>query len=150
MRYMRLLMLLLCLGGCAGMPGREPIQVAVAGLESLPGEGMEARMLLKLRVQNPNDTPIEYDGISLKLEVQGKTFATGVSDARGSIPRFGEGVIEVPMTVSAMSFTFHAFGMMRNGGSIDKLDYRLSGRLGGSAFGAQSFASEGQLSLPGR
>ncbi len=33
----------------------------------------------KLRVQNPNDSAIEYDGVYLKLEVLDKTFATGVS-----------------------------------------------------------------------
>lgn len=152
MSYLRRLLILIaaaCLSACASLPGREPVQVAVAGLDALPGEGLEARMLLKLRVQNPNEVPLDYDGVSLKLELNGRTFATGVSDAKGTIPRFGETVIEVPVTVSAVRIAMHAFGMVRDGGSMDKLDYRLSGRLGGPLFGSMSFASEGQLSLPG-
>src|SRR6516225_5984794 len=78
------------LAACAGMPGREPAQVTVADIESIPGEDLEMRMMVKLRVQNPNDTPIEYNGIYLKLEVLDRTFATGVSDEHGTIPRFGE------------------------------------------------------------
>lgn len=57
-------------------------------------------MLLKLLVQNPNDAPLDYDGVSLKLEVNGKTFVTGVSDGRSTIPRFGEAMIAVPVTMS--------------------------------------------------
>ena len=50
----------LILGSCAALTARDPLQVTVAGIESLPGEGMEARILVKLRVQNPNDVAIEY------------------------------------------------------------------------------------------
>ena len=74
----------------------------MAGIEPMQGQGMELRMLVKLRIQNPNDAPIEYDGVSVKIDVQGKTFATGVSDESGSVPRFGESVISVPVTTSAM------------------------------------------------
>ena len=68
--------------GCASMQKREPLQVTVAGVEPMKGEGMELRMMVKLRVQNPNDAPIDFNGVSVTMEVQGKTFATGVSDAR--------------------------------------------------------------------
>ncbi len=44
-------------------------------------------MLVKLRVQNPNDAPIEYDGVYIRLDVIDKTLATGVSDQRGVVPR---------------------------------------------------------------
>src|SRR5262245_46061720 len=92
----------LALGGCAGMSGREPVQVSVAGIDPLPGQGLEMRMMVKLRVQNPSETPVEYDGVFVKLEVLEKTFASGVSDEKGSVPRFGESVINVPVTVSTL------------------------------------------------
>jgi hypothetical protein len=82
------------------MPAGDPVQITVAGIEPMAGEGLEMRMMVSLRVQNPNDTQIDYDGTYVKLIVQGKTFATGVSDASGSVPRFGEAVIAVPVTVS--------------------------------------------------
>ncbi len=52
----------LMLGGCAGLT-REPVSVTVVGLDPLVGQGLEMRFSLKLRVQNPNDAPIEYDGM---------------------------------------------------------------------------------------
>jgi len=137
----------LLLGGCATLPNREPIQVSVAGIEPLPGEGMEIRMRVKLRVQNPNEAAIDYDGVSLKLDVQGQTYASGVSDARGSIPRFGEAVIEVPMTISTLRVALQAVGHMRDGKAPEKLKYKLKGRLGGGTFGSMNFETEGELDL---
>src|SRR6187401_2186674 len=102
----------LILGACASLPGRDPLQVSVAGIESLPGEGLEMRMLVKLRIQNPNDAPVEYDGVYVKLDVQDKTFATGVSSERGSVPRFGESVIGVPVSVSTLRVAAHALGFL--------------------------------------
>jgi hypothetical protein len=81
--------------GCAGLGLREPLDVNLVGLEPLEGQGMEARFAAKIRVQNPNDAAIDFDGISLTLDVRGERFATGVSDARGTVPRFGEAVTVV-------------------------------------------------------
>jgi LEA14-like dessication related protein len=139
----------LLLTACASLQRRDPLQVTVAGIEPMQGEGMELRMLVKLRVQNPNDTPIDYDGVSLKLDVQGKTFATGVSDESGSVPRFGEAVISVPVTASAMRMVRQAFGMM--GGKetgLEKVSYSLTGKLNGPTFGAVRFETKGDLELP--
>ena len=138
----------LMLSACASLPGHEPIQVAVAGIESLPGgEDLEVRMLVKLRVQNPNESPIDYDGVSLRLDVQGQTYASGVSAERGTIPRFGEAVIAVPVTISTVRVALQVFELMRDGKAPEKLKYKLNGRLGGSVFGSMSFATEGELDL---
>jgi len=138
----------LILGACAGMPGREPLQVTVADVDSIPSEGLEMRMMVKLRVQNPNDSPVDYDGVYLKLIVSDKTLATGVSDERGSVPRFGESVIAVPVTVSLLRMGVYALGML--GGSIpEKIHYKMEGKLNGPAFGSSNFQSQGDLMVPG-
>ena len=139
---------LLALGGCAGMSGRDPVQVSVAGIESLPGEGLEMRMMVKLRVQNPGETPVEYDGVYVKLEVLDKTFVTGVSDERGSIPRFGESVISVPVTVSTLRVALNTLGFVLGDKPAEKVRYKLSGKLAGPSFGSTSFQSAGELALP--
>ncbi len=137
------------LAACAGLPGREALQVNVADVESLSGEGFEFRMLVKLRVQNPNDSPVEYDGVYLKLDVLDKTFATGVSDERGTIPRFGEVLVTVPVTVSTLNLVRHTLGMVIDGKPPEKLNYRLEGKLNGPMFGSTRFQSQGELALPG-
>ncbi len=143
-----LLLATLMLSACASMPSHDPLQVTVAGVESIPGEGMELRMLVKLRVQNPNDTPIEFDGVSLNLDVMGRDFASGVSDQAGTVPRFGEAIIAVPVTVSLMRMARQVLGML-DGKPVDKVTYSMSGKLhGASMFGTQRFTSKGEFDLP--
>jgi LEA14-like dessication related protein len=127
--------------------GHDPLQVTVLGVEPLESQGMELRMLVKLRVQNPNDAPIDYNGVALEMNVQGKTFATGVSDASGSVPRFGESVITVPVTVSAFHMLGEAFQLMHAGGA-GKITYEMKGKLNGSGFSSTHFQSRGELDLP--
>jgi len=139
--------LALTLGGCAGLPSKDPLQVTVAGVESLPGEGMELRLLVKLRVQNPNPAPIDYRGAYLKLEVQGKTFATGVTGEQGTLPGYGEAVIGVPVTVSVLRMVRQVAGML-DGQPVDRITYEMSGKLEGGPFGTERFRASGDFELP--
>jgi hypothetical protein len=135
---------------CAALQTRDPLQVTVAGIEPMQGQGMELRMLVKLRVQNPNDVPVDYNGVSVKIDVQGNTFATGVSDESGSIPRFGESIVSVPVTASAMRMVRGALDMMGGKGppGTGKVSYSLTGKLHGSIFSSVTFESKGDLELP--
>jgi LEA14-like dessication related protein len=139
----------LSLSACATIPGQEPLQVTVADIESMGGEGLELRMMVKLRVQNPNDSPVEYDGVYIKVEVLDRTFATGVSDQRGTVPRFGETIVAVPLTVSTLRVVLGAFDVIGGNQSIEKVNYRLEGKLDGVGWGSHRFHATGQLSLPG-
>lgn len=136
------------LGACTTMPGRDPVQVSVVDIESLPGEDLELRMMVRLRVQNPNDAPVEYNGVYVKLDVQDKTFATGVSDERGSIPRFGEAIISVPVTISMMRMAVYALRML-DGKPVDRIRYKLDGKLDGPTFGSTRFQTQGEFALLG-
>ena len=138
---------LVALGGCASLPHQDPIQVTVAGIESLPGEGMEVRMLVKLRVQNPNEAPIDYTGTYLKLDVLERTFATGVSSEAGSVPGFGEAVIAVPVTVSVLRMVRQVVGIL-DGQPVERISYAMSGKLNGGMFGTRRFSAKGDFELP--
>ena len=70
-RLLSVCLLMLTLAGCAAFFKHDPLNVQVAGIQPLPGEGLELRMAVKLRVQNPNDRPLDYDGIALELEIHG-------------------------------------------------------------------------------
>jgi LEA14-like dessication related protein len=134
------------LSGCAALGLREPVQVHVVGMEPLPGEGMEARMALKLRVQNPNESALDYDGISVTLEMRGMTFATGVSGETGSVPRYGETVISVPVSVPAIAVIRQMVAAAS--GDPTRMEYALRGRLSGAGWGSTRFESKGELQLP--
>ena len=139
----------LLLAACAGMPGSEPVQVTVVDIESIPGEDLEIRMMVKLRVQNPNNSPIEYDGVYLQMDVLGNTFATGVSSQRGTVAPFGESLIEVPVSASTLRMAFTALGMLGSGKPIEKVTYQMRGKLSGPMFGSTTFQSQGEIALPG-
>jgi hypothetical protein len=134
------------LAGCASIGGRDPLNVALAGVDSLPGEGLEVRMAVKLRVQNPNDEALDYNGVALTLELRGLDFASGVSDASGSVPRFGETVLVVPVTVSGYAMAKQALTFAM--GDRSKVNWVARGKLSGSGFGGVRFESKGEFDLP--
>lgn len=147
-RLITIMLLALSLAACAAFSTRDPLIVQVAGIQPLPGEGLELRMLVKLRVQNPNDTVIDYRGVALDLEVNGRRLASGVSDQQGSVPRFGESVLSVPVTVSALSAARQALGLAEHLGQ-DEVPYVLRGKLAGGLLGTQRFVEKGTLDLSG-
>ncbi len=129
------------------MSGRDPLQVTVAGIEPLEGQGMELRLNVKLRVQNPNDAPVEYNGVTVTMDVQQKTFASGVTDASGTVPRFGETVIDVPVTVSSARIMHHAMEMMM-GARSSKIEYEMKGKLANGTFNTTRFSAKGSFDMP--
>jgi LEA14-like dessication related protein len=137
----------LVLAGCASFQRTEPIDVIMAGVEPLQGQGLELRMLVKLRIQNPNDLPLEFNGVSVRLDVQGKRFATGVSDAAGSVPRFGETIVSVPVSIPVLRIARQAIDAMAHE-YRGKLTYEMTGRLAGPAFASVHFSSKGEFALP--
>jgi Late embryogenesis abundant protein len=138
----------LLLPACALMPGIERLRVSVVGIEPMAGQGLELRFKLRLRVLNPNDTPVVYDGVFVELDLQGRNFASGVSDLQGTVPRFSEQVLEVPITVSALGALRQMLGLAHSGAWPENLAYELRGKIGGPAFQALRFESKGELSLP--
>ncbi|KIU52625.1 MULTISPECIES: LEA type 2 family protein [Pseudomonas] len=141
------LLLALSLSACALLQGRDPLTISVIGIEPLPGQDLEMRMAVKLRVQNPNETPIDYNGVALNLEVNGQPLATGVSDQHGSIGRYDEAVLSIPVSITAFSMLRQAVGLSRVS-NLDGMPYVLRGKLAGGAFGTMRFTDSGRLALP--
>lgn len=135
------------LAACAAMPGQDPLKVTLAGVEPLQGEGMEARFAVKLRVVNPNDSSIDFDGLALELFVRGMSLGAGASDTKGTIPRFGETVLTVPVTVSAIAMLRQVMSFA--GGDRSKVTFSVNGKLGGVGFGGMRFSTQGEFELPG-
>jgi hypothetical protein len=134
------------LAGCAGWPGGEALRVTLVDASALPGEGMELRLALKLRVQNPNAAAIEFQGVSVTLDLRGSTLASGVSPEAGTVPGYAERVITVPVSVSALAALRQVLDVV--GGETGRgFDYVLRGRLGGGLTG-YPFEARGTLELP--
>ena len=134
------------LPGCVAFMRHEPVRVTLAGLDPLTSEGMEVRMTVKLRVQNPNDVPLDFDGISVELDVDGATLASGVSSERASVPRYAETVVAVPVSISAVAVLRQMLGMAR--GRTTSVRYALRGQLGRTGGGSTRFNSSGDIDFP--
>ena len=117
----------LCLGvllsACSTFGQRDPLRIDLVGLEPLPGQGMEMRFMVKLRVQNPNDEPIEYNGIALALAVNGQPLA-------------------------AFSAFRQAWGLSNNAPTRG-MPYVVKGKLAGGLFGTVRFSEKGTLDFSG-
>ncbi|MHA6495329.1 LEA/WHy family protein [Pseudomonas borbori] len=137
-------LLLLGLSACSSFGPRDPLHIDLVGLEPLPGEGLEMRFAVKLRIQNPNDDAISYNGVALQLAINDQPLANGVSAQRGQVPRFGEALISVPVTISAYSVMRQAWGVAGYQ-EKDGLQYHLRGKLAGGLFGSARFSDSGTL-----
>lgn len=132
------------LAGCASLSGRDPLRVELAGIEPLSSEGLELRLAIKLRVQNPNDAAIGFDGAALDLEVDGRTLASGVTDQGGNVPRFGEALVTIPVTVSAWNALRQAM-RLADGSPRESLPVVLRGKLAGGPLGTTRFTKDATL-----
>ena len=116
------------LAGCATLPGGfEKPRVSVAGLRILEIGLLEQRYLLRLRVQNPNDFGFEVTGMDYALDINGREFASGVSDRRVDVPAYAERSFQVPVT-SGLADLVDQLRALDNG-RMSRLDYRLRGHV---------------------
>lgn len=137
----------LLLAGCASLaPDNEP-KVDVVGIEPLLAAGPELRLLVRLRVVNPSNTAVQYNGVYVEINVDEQSYASGVSDVEGSVPRFSETVLDVPVTVNAMAVVRQALTLAA-GGRSSAIRYQLRGKLAGPVFHSHRFESSGELKLP--
>ncbi|AMK31805.1 LEA type 2 family protein [Pseudomonas mosselii] len=146
-RFCLILLLTLGLSACALFQARDPLNISVIGIDPLPGQDLELRMAVKIRVQNPNETPVDFNGIALNLEVNDQPLAAGVSDQRGHIGRYDEAVIVVPVSITAFAFLRQAYGLSRVE-SLQGLPYVLRGKLASGPLGTVRFTDKGKLDLP--
>lgn len=137
----------LALAGCASLSDRDMPKVDVAGIEAMPSQGMELRLAVKLRILNPSDYTIEYNGLFVEMDVQGMNFASGVSNQSGTVPRYGETVISVPVTISALAMVRQVMGLAGKERAVP-LTYEVRGKVAGPVFNTRRFTSHGEFKLP--
>lgn len=148
---------LLLLNGCAAMYGlKEDPKISLADIRVKDVKAMEGVFLIKLRVLNPNDVPLDLHGINCDLEVNKRHFASGIGDSNQSIPAFGTAVIPVEVYASVLDMVASVTDLLHTAGKIPSKDqplpYTLQGtvRVGIHGFKKEvPFKSSGELSIKG-
>jgi LEA14-like dessication related protein len=93
-----LLIPLLLLVGCAGLGKTlDPPRINLSNVQFQESKALETVLQIELRVFNTNDIPIKVKGLDCDLELNGKSFAKGVSNVDKEIPAFG--TTTVPVTL---------------------------------------------------
>ena len=121
--------------GCASLgQRREPPIVTLAGLQMGEMTLFEQRYRLQLRVQNPNDVELPISGLQCTLVINDREFATGVSDASVTVPRFGEALLSIDVISDLRRVVAQLRDRERQ--SLNSITYHLSGKftLEGSPF----------------
>jgi len=130
-KYSRLFLLALLAGsviitGCA-KPGRrlEPPRVNLAHIQVQEIKLFETVLKIELRVFNTNEVALNVNGIDCKLELNGKKFASGVSDTTTVIPAFRSALVPM-MLYSSVIDVFQ--GVIKSRGAKE-MKYTVKGRV---------------------
>lgn len=138
----------LLLVGCAALPQKpEAPRVSLVGLKLVSMELFEQRYQVRLRVKNPNAFSLPIRGIDFRLDINGKSFADGVSAQSVEVPAYGEQVIALKVSSNLMQ-VFRQLQTLENS-QAPGFAYRLSGAVAVGEAGLRlPFDHSGELTSP--
>jgi LEA14-like dessication related protein len=112
--------------GCASFGTvLEPPGVTVVSIEPLSATGFEQRFQVDLRLTNPNERPLEVDGLRFDLDVNGQRLARGQTGTPVTVPRLGDALLSVEATTTILDVFKQVMAMQTAKG----IRYRVSGRV---------------------
>jgi LEA14-like dessication related protein len=125
----------------------ETPRISLANLQVQESKGLETTFLVHLRVTNPNDVELDIKGLDCDLEINGKPFAYGISNAQVKVPAFGSETIPVTVYSSVLDIVKGLFGLQQR----EDLSYQLKGKVrmagGGLMPSTLPFDSQGTVSI---
>ncbi len=137
---------LFVLSACAAWAIREPLNVTIVDITPLDMSLLEQRYAVKVRLLNPNDVEIAFDGVVFDLDINDKPFAKGVSDRGGTIPRFGEAVIDIRVVTGLQNILRQIVDLQKE--DRTGFSYHIKGRLHSTGGLSIPFDTKGQFALP--
>lgn len=143
----RLSLLAALLWTCAGLPpGAEPPQVTLSDVRLVDATLLEQTYRLRLRLKNPNPFDIRVEGLQYTLEMNGRNFASGVSNQRLTVPELGSAQVDVD-AVSNLANIYRQITALQR--PKDALTYRMRGVLYIQGGRRLSFDQHGEVGLGG-
>ena len=144
------LVFLFLLAGCAGLGKTlEPPRINLSNVQFQESKALETVLQIELRVFNTNDVPVKVKGLDCDLELNGKSFAKGVSSVDREIPAFGTTIVPVTLYSSMVDIFRGIMGLHK----AEKLKFGVSGWLhleGGFLMPSTfPFKAEEELALEG-
>ena len=139
--------MVLLLTSCAGLDKKpEAFKVNISSIKILDSTLMEQRYQVSLRILNKTRETYDVEGISFDIELNGKDFASGVSNQNIQIEPLSESVISVDVSSTIFGIIRQINNMQNN--QTKAFNYELSGTLysSGSLMGIP-FRETGEIDL---
>jgi hypothetical protein len=121
----------------------EPPLLSIASLHLAGASLLEQRYWLRVRIRNPNPFDLPIEAMRYDLEINGRPFASGLSNEPVVVPRFGTSLVQMEAISTLPSF-LRQLGVL---GASPTFDYRLRGRLYFADGSALPFNYRGDVAL---
>lgn len=142
------LILIVTLTGCITAQSVKAPRIALGNVRLLDSKGLVQRLQIELLVANPNDFDIPLTGLQFTMQLNGLDFANGLSNARVTLPRLGEAVVPVTVTVSILAVLQQVQAVSESTG----LEYKITGEvfIDHVLVGTVPFEKSGKLEMGGK
>lgn len=137
------------LAACSGAYDREADlpDVSLAGLSFAEAGLFEQGFTVQLRLKNPNDFDIPVDALNFALDINGGTFARGLTNEDFILPALEEVIVPIEVSVSTNDLIERVTAI----GTGRRLEYELTGSAEIASWLANQvvpFKRSGKLALP--
>jgi LEA14-like dessication related protein len=119
------LLMLPVLAGCAALPKYEAPKLSVVALKMQGGDFFSQRILVRMRVFNPNERALPVTGISYRIEVNDAELGEGATSAPFTVPSMGEVEFDMQVTANLAG----ALAKLLSRRNSEELSYRLVGSV---------------------
>jgi LEA14-like dessication related protein len=114
------------LGGCAALPKYEAPKLSVVSLKMQGGDIFSQRVLVRMRVFNPNTRELPIEGLTYSIEVNEAELGNGGTASPFTVPAMGEAEFDMQITTNLVG----ALGkLLSRKNSSETVDYRLRGKV---------------------
>jgi len=113
-------------GGCAALPKYEAPKLSVVSLKMQSGDIFSQRVLVRMRVFNPNTRELPIEGLTYTIEVNEAELGTGGTAAPFTVPAMGEAEFDMQITANLASALSK---LLSRRNSSEALDYRIHGKV---------------------
>jgi LEA14-like dessication related protein len=114
------------LSACSLVPKYETPRLSVVSLDVERADMFEQQLKVRMHVQNPNERALPVKSLSYTLELGGQEFARGASHESFTVPAHGEADFDMSVTANMAPTLLR---LLPRVGSLEKLDYRLVGKV---------------------
>jgi LEA14-like dessication related protein len=118
--------LLFLASGCAVVPKLEAPKLSVLSLKMQSGDIFSQRVLVRMRVMNPNSRALPIEGLSYTIEINDAELGSGGSSEPFTVPAMGEAEFDMQFTANLAGALAR---LLTRRNSSEKLDYRLRGNV---------------------